>query len=133
MEDTWDAAVSTPLTFNPWDALAELEKSAPADLGSPAPAVRPGEQDRRAWSDDLCHRLHAGIAQQSPPGLGPWPKAWEIVEEPSKRLLDLLGDWERTGNEADQRAAIVAAEDVALAWERAAFAWQAARTPSRVA
>ena len=80
-------------------------------------------QGRRAWSDDLCRRLVAGITYQSPPGLGHWSGAWELVRSPTTRLLALLADWERNGEEGDRRAAIIAAEDVAIAWEQAATRW----------
>ena len=108
----------------------------PGSLGSPV-AERGGDgglevlsceasdaDARRAWSNDLCRRLSEGMAHQSSPGLGRWEPAWEIVEAPSERLLSVLADWEHSGSIADQRAAIIAAEDVAFAWERAAIAWR---------
>ena len=109
----------------------------PGSPGSPAPergggagleALSGAASDadaRRAWSVNLCRRLSEGVAAQSPPGLGRWEPAWEMVEAPSERLLSMLADWEQSGSVADQRAAIIAAEDVAFAWERAATAWAA--------
>ena len=127
------------ISANPSAKLAKVAKELPevtsfsriSDFSSPSAGSAeteecedsPAEEDRHAWSVELCRRLTAGIAHQSPPGLGRWEPAWEIVAAPSERLLDALADWERTGAEADRRAALCAAEDVAIAWERAAIAW----------
>ena len=94
---------------------------------APGTAGEAEREERRVWSDDLCRRLSEGIAHQSLPGMGWWEPAWEIVEAPSERLLSVLADWEQSGDVADQRAAIIAAEDVAFAWERAATAWTATK------
>ena len=113
------------------EALTKLTKASsvsfvsapPKPSGDEGQALPEASEDRHAGSVELCHRLAARIAHQSPPGLGRWDPAWEIVEAPSKRLLDALADWERSGADADQRAALRAAEAVVIAWERAATAW----------
>ena len=81
--------------------------------------------DRRAWADALCRRVSDDVARRSPAGLGNWPVAWEIVEPPSRRLLDLLASWEANRDPADQRAAEQAADVVCAAWEDAAAQWEA--------
>ena len=135
--------------FDAWGALDTIAPSDAAKAAKPA-KVEPGRQhfsefsdfssavevransptaldtaeERRAWADDLCRRLHRGVAYQSPAGLGRWAPAWRMVAAPSERLLDLLAEYERTGNVADKLAAEHAAGDVAFAWERAAKAWE---------
>ena len=67
----------------------------------------------------LCKRLSDDINAVCPPGLGEHPRAWEIVEQPSKVFLDLLGCWER-GNDAIKPELRIAYDDVVKAWRRAA-------------
>jgi len=75
---------------------------------------------RRDRGAELCRRLSAEIAKVAPAGLGTWAPAWEIVEEASTRFLDLLNEWERTGN-PDLRPAIREAYDATVAaWTEAA-------------
>jgi hypothetical protein len=130
--------------FDPWSALNTLSpvdaaKAAKAakvepkrtkfsDFSDFSDAAAPGEKshtERRAWSDHLCQRLHKAVARVTPAGLGRWPGAWDRVEAPSKELLDLLAEWEHTGNEADRRAAKDLATTVFMAWRDAAREWRA--------
>ena len=136
--------------FDPWSALESTSPLEAAKVAKPA-KVEPGSsnfsdfsnfsdaapagakphteshvpEERRAWADDLCQRLHRGVAHQSPAGLGRWAPAWRMVTAPVERLLSLLREYERTGTLADRHAAEHAAGDVAIAWQRAAKAWEA--------
>jgi hypothetical protein len=94
-------------------------------MGSMKNRRYPTPEARRAWSDHLCQRLHEDVSRVTPAGLGRWPGAWDRVEAPSKALLDLLAEWEQTGNEADRRAAKVAATIVFVAWRDAGREWEA--------
>lgn len=83
--------------------------------------------DRRERAAELCRRLAADVAKVAPKGLGAWPPAWEIVEAPSKRFLDLLDEYVETGERErlippirEAYAAVVAAwEEAARRWTRA--------------
>jgi hypothetical protein len=49
------------------------------------------------------------VREVAPPGLGRWPRAWELVEAPSAEFLDALAAWEETGAPEDKAAASQAA------------------------
>lgn len=55
-------------------------------------------EDRREKGRRLCRRLAEDVAAIAPPGLGLWPQAWETVQRPSTELLDVLLEWQRTGD-----------------------------------
>lgn len=89
----------------------------PGDPGDPGgnewkpEASEPNEstaEARRGRSDRLCERLAAAIARETHTGIGHSDGAWEIVEAPSKRALDLLAEWEATGREEDWQSAVAA-------------------------
>jgi hypothetical protein len=82
-----------------------------------------GRKIRRAWSDALCRSLHQTVARTTPAGIGTWEGAWEMVEHPSKRLLEILARWEEGGRPEDKAAASEAAERVLGAWTRAGREW----------
>jgi hypothetical protein len=69
------------------------------------------------------------VREVAPPGLGRWPRAWELVEAPSAEFLDALAAWEETGAPEDKAAASQAASDVVAAWREAARQWEAAGRP----
>lgn len=83
----------------------------------------------------MAGRLSDAIRRAVPPGLGHWPRAWEIVEAPSVAFLDALGAWEHAGDgsakEAELRAAIDdAARRTLRAWKEAARQWEASGRPA---
>jgi len=80
--------------------------------------------DRHERAAALCRHLTAEVAKVAPAGLGTWAPAWGIVEEPSTRFLDLLNEWERTGN-PELRPAIREAYDATVdAWAEAAHHYE---------
>lgn len=69
------------------------------------------------------------VAEVAPAGLGHWPPAWEIVEEPSHVFLDALATWVETGSAEDQGEASRAGGRVVAAWREAARRWEEAGCP----
>lgn len=117
--------------FNPAALLDRLRIAIPA-ISATAPGSGFAEiansnppEDRRAWSDDLCRRLHAAVARETSAGLGAWDRAWALVEAPSCALLDALAGWEEHGTQERRQAATKAARRVHQAWRQAAEEWQA--------
>jgi hypothetical protein len=89
---------------------------------------------RHGRSPLICRRLAKAVAMVAPAGLGYWPRAWELVEEPSRQFLDALDEWV-CGGTADARAELqMAADAVVAAWFSAAAEWeqlgQAADSPA---
>jgi hypothetical protein len=75
--------------------------------------------DRSAAARRLCRRLADEIARIAPSGIGLCEPAWSSVAAASDDFLDLLYDWEQTGDEAvypDLRCAYL---DVVAAWQAA--------------
>jgi hypothetical protein len=70
------------------------------------------------------------VREVASPGLGRWPRAWEIVEKPSREFLDALAAWEETGAPEDKAAASQAGAAVVAAWREAAREWKAAGRPT---
>ncbi len=76
-------------------------------------------EERRERANRLCRELSRQIAMVASPGLGHWDEAWRIVEEPSRRFLDVLGEWEVSGDDDTKHRAKVAAGKVLDAWKEA--------------
>ena len=74
---------------------------------------------RRERSGELCRILSDHVRQVARPGLGRWEPAWEIVEGPSRRFLEALEAWERTGDERQMDRAKALAIQVRDAWMEA--------------
>lgn len=72
---------------------------------------------RRNRAAALCRRLTEDVARVVPPGVGYRPDAWEVVEEPSRRFLDLLNAWESTGDPALRAEIREAYDSVVEAWQ----------------
>lgn len=81
----------------------------------------PDIERREAAARKLCRRLTDDVARIAPPGLGTEPWAWRLVTSASDRFLDLLHEWERTGDRGtlldELRVAYYAVVD---AWRTAA-------------
>lgn len=75
------------------------------------------------WTDRLCARLHAAVADAIPAGLGAWEGAWEMVTPAHDRLRDELRLIER--GEGDKAKAIHLAEELIAEWRRAGMRWTA--------
>ena len=84
---------------------------------------------RRAWSDQLCAWLSEAVAHQAPGGLGHWEPAWQIVETPSKTLLEALTAFELSGSDSAREQARQLAREVLNAWSEAAAEWERAGKP----
>lgn len=78
----------------------------------------------------ICQRVTQEVASVAPKGLGRWPEAWRIVEEPSTRFLDRLAEWEHADTADTRRRLHAAAVEVVEAWRRAAEAWGRAGRPA---
>lgn len=77
-------------------------------------------------ADVMCWQLAHYVAGIAPPGIGAWPRAWEIVEQPSRQFLALLptlGD----GGELARKRLDKAGNAVAAAWKQAAQEYREAR------
>lgn len=81
-------------------------------------------------SRTLCRRLNDRIREVAPEGLGRWPAAWELVEDPSDVFLDRLREWKRSDTPATRARLNEAATALVDAWKRAAQKWEAAGRPS---
>jgi hypothetical protein len=82
--------------------------------------------DRSDAAARLCRRLADDVGRIAPPGIGLWAPAWSGVAAASDRFLDLLSEWERTGDEAvlpDLRRAYYQVLD---AWRSAAGRYEEA-------
>ena len=86
---------------------------------------------RRERSRTLCRIVSERIGEIASPGLGRWDPAWEIVREPSARLLEALAGWERTGDEEAMDRAKAVAVEVVQAWREAERAFRKSRLPER--
>lgn len=75
------------------------------------------------WCDHVCVRLHARIARETPAGLGAWDPVWDLVEAPSRALMEELARIER-GEGATETAKALGVE-VLAAWRRSAMQWEA--------
>ncbi len=64
----------------------------------------------------ICRRITNRIGEFSPPGLGHWDRAWDLVEVPSHRFLDALDAWTQDGTPSTQRAVQDAADVLLVAW-----------------
>jgi hypothetical protein len=76
------------------------------------------------WCEWVCRRLHAAIAQETPEGLGAWDPAWDVVEQPSRALLEELEQVER--GQGDRERVKRLGVDLLAAWRRAGVRWTAA-------
>jgi hypothetical protein len=88
---------------------------------------------RREWAGELCRRLSTHVAQETPRGLRHWEPAWELVEAPSRELLEALSIYEQTGSEAAKRRCIELTGAVLAAWRQAAAEWEHAGCPGAAA
>jgi hypothetical protein len=79
----------------------------------------------RDWTHYMRLRLAEAIALEVPPGVGGWPAAWEIVEEPSQRFLTSL-HWLERGI-GDPKEAVRMGQEVLEAWRKATRMWRAAQ------
>lgn len=70
--------------------------------------------------ETLCWRVSAAVAKVCAPvpGIGGWDRAWEIVEEPSRRFLQYLRTY-TTGGDMARKRAENAGNEVVKAWKRA--------------
>lgn len=76
---------------------------------------------RAEWCELACARLSAAIARETPPGLGAWARAWDIVEEASGAFLRALAAAERGEGSPDEVSAAGLA--VLAAWRDARKEW----------
>ncbi len=72
----------------------------------------------------MIARLAAAITREAPAGIGAWPTAWEMVDEPSRLFLEELLRVEQ--GKGDAQVAVRLGQDVLAAWRRAAMKWRAA-------
>ena len=73
---------------------------------------------------ELLKRVVERIGEVSPPGLGHWGPAWDLIEEPSDTFLDALSTWEQDDTPDTRDTLHSAASDFVRAWRRAAQAWE---------
>ncbi len=91
----------------------------------------PSPDERRRRGTELCKRLAAEVATLTPPGIGAWPRAWEIVAPADAAFLIAVVAWESDPGERAKgklRERHVAVLD---AWRRAGAEFLAERTERR--
>jgi hypothetical protein len=113
---------------NPQGTAKEpLSGTAPVPVSKPLGAV-PGTTPagRR-----ILEAVMGRIRQVSPPGLGTWSPAWELVHEPGDRFLDAFNAWQAQDTPATRHALEMAAGAFVAAWREAAHRWEAQGRPSR--
>lgn len=118
-------------------ALTELPKAPSVGLDSEPDRRFPHDADAReltpeerlAWSDALCRRLHEAVARETPTGLGQWEPAWHRVEAPSNALMAALADFEASGRKEERQAAVRLTGELLEAWRLAAAEWERAGKP----
>jgi hypothetical protein len=76
--------------------------------------------DRPEAARRLCRRLADDVAGVAPREMGLWAPAWSSVTAASDHFLDLLHEWERTGDDATLPELRQAYYDVLNAWKSAA-------------
>jgi hypothetical protein len=77
------------------------------------------------WTTMVARRLATTIGEDVPEGIGLWPRAWEIVDAPSRALMDEMSSLER--GEGDRELVVQAGVAVRAAWQLAAREWEARR------
>jgi hypothetical protein len=82
---------------------------------------------RRRRGTALCQRLARDVAALTPPGIGTWPRTWEIVADADARLLTALAAWEADATEANRRTLRDRTAGVLDAWRQAAAEYVAHR------
>jgi hypothetical protein len=85
--------------------------------------------ERRERAFRLCRELSRQVSYVAPPGLGHWEPAWEIVEEPSCRFLEVLDNWVQTGDDETKHGAKINAGKVLDAWREASQRYREAGRP----
>lgn len=73
----------------------------------------------------ITRRLVDTIGREAPHGIGRWPRAWEMVEGPSRAFLAATDALER--GEGGRNAVVETGVQVREAWQRAALEWEACR------
>lgn len=96
---------------------------------SEATAVGLDRAERAERAKRMLRKLADYVNRTAPPGLGHWPRAWEMVEEPSGRFLDAVHEWEVTGDPELVPAINVAIKAAGRAWAEAARLWIEAGKP----
>jgi len=86
-------------------------------------------EERWERGNRLCRELSLRVAEAASPGLGLWDPAWIRVEGPSTRFLDLLKEWEETGDAAVKERVKRAAGEVLEAWKDADRQYREAGAP----
>ena len=69
------------------------------------------------------------IDDVSPPGLGRWAPAWDLISEPSDRFLDALSQWEGEDSPGTRATLQRAADSFVRSWRAAASQWEQAGRP----
>ena len=77
----------------------------------------------------ILEKVVRRIGEVSPPGLGQWSRAWNMIEEPSDAFLDALSAWEANDTSDTRDALHSAATEFVWAWRQAAEAWEAEGRP----
>lgn len=87
---------------------------------------------RRAVTDAgrlILRKVIVRIGEVSPPGLGHWSPAWDLVHEPGDAFLDALKLWEQEDSPGTRQALQRAAEAFVGAWRDAARRWELEECP----
>lgn len=85
--------------------------------------------ERVFHSRRICRKVTAKVNEISPPGLGHWPRTWDIVEGPSDRFLDALDAWTDDDTPLRRRNVETTVEALLVAWSEAARLFLTEKAP----
>ncbi len=88
-------------------------------------------EERRERGTALCRRLAADVASLTPPGIGSWSKAWDIVAGADAAFMIALTAWEAAPSEPLRLRVRTAYDAVLDAWRQAAAEYLAHRGTPR--
>src|SRR5690606_22256824 len=113
-------------------------RSRPARASTGSTEVAPSEQPARRGGSamidpdeirergaEVCRRLERAVAVVAPPGIGRWPRAWELVAPADAEFMAALSAWEADPtSEAARQAVRDTFSGVVGAWRLAAIEYR---------
>lgn len=84
---------------------------------------------RRLREECVCRAVAERVRAVTPPGLGHWDPAWDIVRGPTDRFLDALDAWLEEDTRGTRDTLQMAVDSLVGAWRNAAGHWKAEGRP----
>jgi len=88
-------------------------------------------EERRERGTLLCQRLANDVGSLAPPGLGTWPRTWDLVAGADAAFMIALTAWEAEPSERLRLRVREAYDAVLDAWRQAAAEYLAHRGSPR--